>query len=178
MPISEEEMNQKMAKGLEYKQEGAVAFKAGQYEEALKRYHHALLYLRGLNDNPMSVGKSRDPENLKESDITELEKEISTINANMALCQLRLERFDRIVRCANEALKVNPFNKKAKFRLAQGLIREGSIIKAAKLLDELEKDSPNDPAFAAERRQIDLKEKQAEIKQRKEFAGMFDRGKK
>ncbi|KAI9472636.1 hypothetical protein BX667DRAFT_500202 [Coemansia mojavensis] len=172
MPISEEEMNQKMAKGLEYKQEGAVAFKAGHATTM------RLLYLRGLNDNPMSVGKSRDPENLKESDITELEKEISTINANMALCQLRLERFDRIVRCANEALKVNPFNKKAKFRLAQGLIREGSIIKAAKLLDELEKDSPNDPAFAAERRQIDLKEKQAEIKQRKEFAGMFDRAKK
>ncbi|KAJ2849244.1 hypothetical protein IWW36_002775 [Coemansia brasiliensis] len=178
MPISEEELHQKMAKGLEYKQEGAVAFKAGKYDEALKRYHHALLYLRGLNDNPLNVSKSRDPDNLKESDITELEKEISTINANMALCQLRLERFDRIARCANEALKANPFNKKAKFRLAQGLIREGSVIKAAKLLDELEKDSPNDPAFAAERRQIDIREKQAESKQRKEFAGMFDRAKK
>ncbi|KAJ1876990.1 hypothetical protein LPJ57_004188, partial [Coemansia sp. RSA 486] len=66
----------------------------------------------------------------------------------------------------------------AKFRLVQGYVREGSVIKAAKLLDELEKDSPNDAAFAAERRNIVAKEAEAEKKQRKEFAGMFDRAKK
>ncbi|KAJ2145714.1 hypothetical protein IW136_000875 [Coemansia sp. RSA 678] len=173
----EEELKEKTAKGLKFKEEGATAFKAGNYDKALKHYHFALLHLRGLNDNPLSVGNARDPENLKEEDITELEKEISTINSNMALCQLRLERFDQITRCANAALKANPFNPKAKFRLAQGLIREGSIIKATKLLDELEKANPNDPAFAAERRQIQHKEKQSEIKQRQEFAGMFDRTK-
>ncbi|KAJ2319637.1 hypothetical protein IWW52_001849 [Coemansia sp. RSA 2704] len=179
----EVELKAKMAKGLEFKEAGGVEFKAGNFEKgALRQYHYALLHLRGLNDNPMAVAKSRDPENLKESDITELEKELSTINSNMALCQLRLGRLNQITRCANAALKANPFNKKAKFRLVQGLVREGAIIKATKLLEELEKDSPNacrfiDPAFAAERRQIEKKEKQSDDKQRKEFGGMFDRTK-
>ncbi|KAJ2352579.1 hypothetical protein IWW50_005428 [Coemansia erecta] len=177
-PTKEEELKEKMAKGLEFKKQGAEKFKAGEFDKALRQYHYALLHLRGLNDNPMTVGSNRDPENIKEEDITELEKEISLINSNMALCQLRLGRLDQITRCANAALKANPFNKKAKFRLAQGLIREGAIIKATKLLEELEKDSPNDPAYAAERRQIEHKEKQSEGKQRKEFAGMFDRANK
>ncbi|KAJ1836303.1 hypothetical protein IWW55_000736 [Coemansia sp. RSA 2706] len=177
MSSKEEVLNKKIEQGLKFKDEGGSEFKAGNFSQALKKYHYALLYLRGLNDSLLGLTRDRNPENLKESDITDLEKDISNIHSNMALCQLRLGRLNQITRCANAALEVNPFNKKAKFRLAQGLIREGAVINAAEILDKLEKDSPNDPAFAAERRQIESREKLAEAKQRKEFAGMFDRAK-
>ncbi|KAJ2157265.1 hypothetical protein GGF46_004633 [Coemansia sp. RSA 552] len=174
---SQQELTEKTALGLGFKDAGTQEFKAGNYEKALKEYNYALLHLRGLNDTPMSVGQSRDPENMKEEDITDLERDLSIINSNMAMCQMRLERYDRITRCANEALKFNPFNKKAKFKLAQGLVREGSILKAAKILDELAVDMPGDAAIAAERRNIQALERSAEAKQRKEFSGMFDRSK-
>ncbi|KAJ2079848.1 hypothetical protein H4R24_003505 [Coemansia sp. RSA 988] len=170
------ESEEKRAKGLEFKNVGNQHFKASEFQQALKQYYYALLHLRGLNDNPLALSKAKDPEDIKEEDLTEHDKEISNLYSNMALCQMRLGKYDRVVNNANQALKSNPFNKKAKFKLAQGLIREGSVIKAAKILDELEKDNPNDPAFAAERRNIAVKDKEAEAKQRKDLGGMFSRG--
>ncbi|KAJ1735381.1 hypothetical protein LPJ61_000587 [Coemansia biformis] len=169
---------EKTAKGLEYKDSGNKHFQAGEYAKAIKEYHFALLYMRGLGDDPLTMSAPKDPAEKKEEEVTELEKGISNIHSNMALCHLRLGNHASTIRCANEAIKVNPFNHKAKFRLAQGLIREGAIIKAEKLLGELEKASPDDPAFAAERRNIEAMEKKAEAKQRKEFGGMFDRASK
>ncbi|ORX73637.1 hypothetical protein DL89DRAFT_263668 [Linderina pennispora] len=113
-----------------------------------------------------------------EDDISDLDKQISVIYSNMAACQVRLKKVGRAVECAETALKRNKFNTKAKFRLVQGLIEEGSLIKAGSLLDELEKDKPDDAAFKNERAKIAAKEKEAEAKQRKELGGMFDRGKK
>ncbi|KAI9503609.1 hypothetical protein GGI25_004869 [Coemansia spiralis] len=169
--------SEKRKEGLSHKEAGNRYFKANEFSKALKEYHYALLHLRGLNSDAMNVAKPRDPETMTEDEVTEQDKELSAISSNIAACHMRLQRYDRVVFCANEALKTNPFNKKAKFRLAQGYVREGALGKASKLLDELEKDSPNDQGFAAERRNIELKEKQAEEKQRKEFAGMFDRSK-
>ncbi|KAJ2787624.1 hypothetical protein GGI15_000586 [Coemansia interrupta] len=160
---------------MKHKEAGNEHFKKGEFQEALREYYNALLFLRGLNNDVMATAVPKDPENLEEGDITELNKDLSVIQANMAACHVRLNRYTRAVQCAQDALKSNPFNKKAKFRLVQGYIREGSLLKAGKLLDELEKDSPNDAAFAAERRNIVTKEAEAEKKQRRELAGMFDR---
>ncbi|KAJ2871192.1 hypothetical protein GGH93_005016 [Coemansia aciculifera] len=166
----------KHASGMAHKNAGNQLFKDEDFARALKEYYHALLYLRGLNANPMDLTAApRDPEKPTEEDVSDLDKDISIIQTNMAACHLRLDRIDRVVACADAALKANPFNKKAKFRLVQGYIREGSIPKAEKLLDELEKDSPRDAAFAAERKLIASKEKEAESKQRSEMRGMFDR---
>ncbi|KAJ2614544.1 hypothetical protein H4S08_001661 [Coemansia sp. RSA 1365] len=167
---------EKRAKGFEFKNAGNNHFKAGEFEQALKQYYYALLHLRGLNDNPMGLSMAKDPQDMKEEDVTEHNKELSNIYSNMAMCQMRLGKYDRVISNANQALKSNPFNKKAKFKLAQGLIREGSVIKATNILDELQKDNPNDPAFAAERRNIALKDKESDAKQRKDLAGMFSRG--
>ncbi|KAJ2336199.1 hypothetical protein GGI00_000971 [Coemansia sp. RSA 2681] len=169
----------KYASGIAHKNAGNQLFKDESFAKALKEYYSALLYLRGLNANPMDLTSApRDPEKPTEEDVSELDKDLSVIQANMAACHLRMERIERVVACADAALKANPFNKKAKFRLAQGYVREGSIPKAEKLLDELEKDAPRDAAFAAERKLIAAKEKEAESKQRKELGGMFDRASK
>ncbi|KAJ1668590.1 hypothetical protein IW140_002658 [Coemansia sp. RSA 1813] len=163
----------KHEQGLKHKEAGNQHFKA-----ALKQYHFALLHLRGLDASAMSVATPKDPETMKEEDVTEQEKELSAISSNMAACHMRLQRYDRVVTYSEQALKHNPFNIKAKFRLAQSHVREGALEKATKVLDELEKQSPGDAGIAAERRNILVKEKQAEDKQRKEFGGMFDRAKK
>lgn len=169
----------KKANGMQHKAAGNEKFKAGDFTGALKEYHFALLHLRGLESGG-AMKKSRDPESNPlektcEEDVSDMDKDLAVILTNMAACQLRLNRVDRVVSCASDALEANPFNTKAKFRLAQGHIREGALIKAEKLLDELEKQSPGDAAFAAERRNIEVKEKETEGKQRKEFSGMFDR---
>ncbi|KAJ2709939.1 hypothetical protein H4R19_003995 [Coemansia spiralis] len=168
----------KTAKGLEYKDAGNAHFKDGEFAKAIKEYHFALLHLRGLDANAETVAGPKDPADKKEEDVTEHEKILSNIHSNMALCHLRLGKHERTIHCANEALKQNPFNHKAKFRLAQGMIRNGATTKAGVILDELEKVVPTDTAFAAERRNIEAMDKKAEAKQRKEFAGMFDRAAK
>ncbi|KAJ2492736.1 hypothetical protein IWW37_001182 [Coemansia sp. RSA 2050] len=166
----------KHASGMTHKNAGNQFFKDKDFTKALKEYYYALLYLRGLNANPMDLSTApRDPEKPTEDDVSDLDKDLSVIQTNMAACHLNLERIERVVACAEAALKANPFNKKAKFRLVQGYVREGSISKAEKLLDELEKDSPRDASFVAERKLIAAKEKEAESKQRKEMGGMFDR---
>ncbi|KAJ1884505.1 hypothetical protein IW146_004858 [Coemansia sp. RSA 922] len=170
------EYESKYASGMAHKNAGNQLFKDEEFAKALKEYYHALLYLRGLNANPMDLASApRDPEKPTEEDVSDLDKDLSIIQTNMAACHLRLDRIDRVVACADAAHKANPFNKKAKFKLAQGYIRQGWIPKAEKLLDELEKDSPRDAAFAVERRLIASKEKEAEAKQRSEMRGMFDR---
>ncbi|KAJ1806437.1 hypothetical protein LPJ56_005128 [Coemansia sp. RSA 2599] len=173
-----EDAEAKRIKGMQHKDDGNAHFKAERFQDALREYYNALLHLRGLDANAMSTAMPKNPEDVQEEDVTELSKDLSVIQTNMAACHVRLGRAARAIDCAQEALKSNPFNKKAKFRLVQGYVREGSLIKAGKLLDELEKDSPNDAAFAAERRNIAAKEAEAEKKQRKELAGMFDRAKK
>ncbi|KAI8326394.1 hypothetical protein GQ54DRAFT_72931 [Martensiomyces pterosporus] len=160
--------------GMDAKRSANEHFKENEF---VKDYHKALLYLLGLQNSPLSRSGPRDTETVKEEDITDLDKEVSAIYSNMAACQVRLGKTARIIECANSALKRNPFNKKAKFRLVQGYIAEGTLEGAKKLLDELEKDSPEDPAFKAERRNIAAKEKEAAAKQRRELAGMFDRSK-
>ncbi|KAJ2780686.1 hypothetical protein H4R18_003327 [Coemansia javaensis] len=166
------------AKGLAHKQAADAAFKEGDFMLAVKEYHTAVLHLRGLDSSPLSLAKVKGEKDVKEEDITEGQKLMSTIYSNMALCHMRLGRPARVTYWAKQALAVNPFNAKAKFRLVQGLVREGATIKAAALLDELEKAGPEDPAFAAERRNIEAMDRKADAKQRKELAGMFDRANK
>ncbi|KAJ1800297.1 hypothetical protein LPJ59_001197 [Coemansia sp. RSA 2399] len=176
---------EKREQGLKYKEAGNQHFKADEFEKgkyqglgvSLKQYHFALLHLRGLGSSAMSVATPKDPDAIKEEDVTEHDKELSAISSNMAACHMRLQRYDRVVTYSTQALKSNPFNIKAKFRLAQCHVREGALEKATKLLDELEKQSPGDAGIAAERRNIVAKDKQADDKMRKEFGGMFDRAK-
>ncbi|KAJ2817920.1 hypothetical protein GGI24_005257 [Coemansia furcata] len=166
----------KHASGMAHKNAANKLYMDKEYTKALKEYYNALLYLRGLNANPMDLTTApRDPEKPTEEDVSDLDRDLSVIQTNMAACHLNLDRIPRVVACAEAALQANPFNKKAKFRLVQGYIREGSIPKAEKLLDELEKDSPRDSSFVAERKLIATKEKEAETKQRSEMRGMFDR---
>ncbi|KAJ2381990.1 hypothetical protein GGI05_005799, partial [Coemansia sp. RSA 2603] len=150
MSTTTSEFDTKREQGLKHKDAGNELFKKGEFQEG---------------NDVMSTVVPKDPDNLEESDVTELNKDLSVIQTNMAACHVRLNRPTRAVQCAEDALKSNPFNKKAKFRLVQGYIREGSLLKAGKLLDELEKDSPDDAAFAAERRNIAAKEAEAEKKQ-------------
>ncbi|KAJ2725809.1 hypothetical protein GGI07_001016 [Coemansia sp. Benny D115] len=178
MSTNEAEIEAKHKKGLEHKEKGNDAFKKQDFKTALWEYYQGILYLKGLNANVASVAGVKDKSEIKEEDVSELDKDISAIHANMAACHMRLNKIDRVISCANQAINANPFNQKAKFRLAQGYVREGSLEKAGKLLDELEKLSPNDPAFAAERRNIEIKDKEADKKQRKMLAGMFDRANK
>ncbi|KAJ1892693.1 hypothetical protein LPJ66_006190 [Kickxella alabastrina] len=167
----------KRVQGLKHKDAGNDFFKGSDFTGALREYYYALLHLRGLNSNVMDLSRPTDPNTLEESGVTSLDKDLSVINSNMAACHLRLERIPRVIECAQAALKANPFNTKAKFRLAQGYVREGSLEKARKILDELEKNAPMDRAFANERKHIVEMEKKADQKQRETLAGMFDRAK-
>ena len=73
---------EKIIKAYEVKDEGNGHFKALDYQTAIKRYHHALLYVKGLSDenpfqaltgvSPLSNGENKLSEKSKES-IKELE---------------------------------------------------------------------------------------------------------
>jgi len=108
----------------------------------------------------------------------EVRIQLSLCYSNLAAGLIKEEKWVRAIDNCDKALQKDETNKKARFRRAQSLIsmKEHTDLDKAKAdLDILAKAEPNDPAVRRERARLREREKAADLKQRKEFAGMFDR---
>jgi peptidyl-prolyl isomerase D len=102
------------------------------------------------------------------------ELELST-NLNLSLCFLKLKEFEKVIKFASDALKIDPENSK-------GLLRRGTAHVALKHIDEARTDLeaasvklPDDPSVKKELQKLRNLEKAHAEKERRAFAGMFDR---
>ncbi len=149
----------KVRTALEHKASGNEAFIKGDLTAALRSYHHAVLYLSGLEnrsilglvgENSGAEGKPEDLSSDEESDtepspaaggakegvVGEKEEQVqlAIVYSNMAAVYLRQKNYTRAIESAEKALKCDSRNVKAKFRKAQAMRFGGDLYKAQAFL--------------------------------------------
>ncbi|SPO25458.1 uncharacterized protein UTRI_03122_B [Ustilago trichophora] len=143
------ERQAKLRTALEHKSRGNTSFTQGDIKSALSSYHHAVLYLSGLEQRSIlglvgeNSGKDGRPEDLSSDDESESEhkegegeKQLSIVYSNMAACYLKQNNYPRAIETADKSLKCDSRNVKAKFRKVQALRLSGDVYKAKAVLED------------------------------------------
>ncbi|SJX63027.1 uncharacterized protein SRS1_13850 [Sporisorium reilianum f. sp. reilianum] len=129
----------KLRTALEHKARGNAAFTQNDMQTALAAYHHAVLYLSGLETRSIlglvgeNSGREGKPEDLSSDDDAEgaeSEKHLSTVYSNMAACYLKQHNYTRAVEVADKSIRCDSRNVKAKYRKAQALRLAGELYAA------------------------------------------------
>ncbi|KAK9767744.1 hypothetical protein K7432_002219 [Basidiobolus ranarum] len=167
---------EKIAEGKARKDEGNEFFKAGDFIKAMTKYHEAILFLSGLSGGEgMLPGFTTGQKPLGEEEKIEVQKTLSVCYSNMAACHIKNQRWERASMYAEKALTADPKNVKARFRRAQSFLNQGNLDRAEEDLKQLLAESPKDPLVRREYEILKQKHKEQDDRQRKDFAGMFDK---
>lgn len=143
---------------LQYKQDGNAAFKAKDFKVAIRNYHKALLYVRGIDQHAVKLPQmiaSLQQQREREARQRELTEELTElvdnlrvdICNNLAASLLQSERapfsLQKVLDYCDEAIELRPTNRKSWFRRGQAYSRAGehekaeqSLTKARDLLPE------------------------------------------
>lgn len=140
-------VEQKLATGDLHKSAGNDFFKAGDYKAALKEYHSAILYLKGLDNSAM---QQFAPNGIDPMD-NDLKHKVGLVllstHLNMSAVYLKLSNFEKAIQSAEIVIKLDPKNTKAIYRKGCALMGLTDYDKAAKVLLEGVKAAPTDPAM-------------------------------
>uniref|UniRef100_A0A7S3ZF81 peptidylprolyl isomerase n=1 Tax=Lotharella globosa TaxID=91324 RepID=A0A7S3ZF81_9EUKA len=167
-----------MKMAMELKTDGNAFYKQKQYQKALAKYTKIFLYVDHLTvpqDLKSMVGnKAPSSGSVKPEDI----KKIQVVaNQNCAMCYLRQERFDKSEEFCNRALKIKPDASKAIMIRGRARLRlkPPNLDGAQEDLNLAAKAFPNDKNIKNDLEALKKSFKKVRDKQRKLFAGMFDR---
>merc|ERR1712025_694747 len=105
----------------------------------------------------------------------EINKLRAVANTNAAQCHFNLKNWDKTLDFVERALKVKPDHKKAMLIRGKVLLRQGHLNRAEVDLRIAESHWPKDRNIKREMLLLTKKLKKHEKRQRKHFAGMFDR---
>lgn len=152
--MSDASAEDKLKIAQEKKEQGNIAFKNGQFRDALRLYHEATLYAQGLEK---SLSSAMDAGNAasgagdeKRRPKTEADVLLVALYNNMSAIHLKLANWKRAMESADKVLAKDEENAKAGFRKAQAMIHMGERLKAIKDLEQLSKTHPNDLDIARE----------------------------
>jgi FK506-binding protein 8 len=172
----------KLQTAKEKKELADKAFQASDLQTALRYYHEALLYLKGLDSNTTDVvaGNTGD----QSAEVSPEKKEISTIiekvYSNMCACQIKQGRWQRAIETADKVLAKNEGNVKAKFRKGKALGELGFFEKSTAILEDLLKaneQGPDAPAIKAELQKFKVMEKEVTKKADTKIRGFLNKDK-
>ncbi|KAG8906798.1 Cullin-3 [Tulasnella sp. 403] len=173
----------KLAIGKDKKAKADELFKSGDtkgggeasaYPRSLMFPRQATLYIQGLDKNVMGAidGSSTEPGKEKK---TEADLILEKIFSNVCACHIKNQNWKRAEESANQVLKKNPDNNKAKFRKAKALAGQGYTEKAIVILEELHSKDPDDAEVKRELATVTAADKAATAKSMKKFKGMFSK---
>jgi FK506-binding protein 8 len=104
--------DQKLQIGLEYKEKGNAAIKEQNYKSALSNYNHAILYLKGLDNDGIAKLVPQLSNNTNPVQKEQVKQALISTLSNICLCYLKMQRFQELLRQCNEILKLDPSNAK------------------------------------------------------------------
>jgi len=174
--------DEKIALASTLKNEGNAFFQKAEYKKALDKYHRANLYLKGFNvggdgkaNNSFTQMASAGSVKLSDQQTQEIKTLSVAVFLNMAACHLKVNNAERALDDCNNAINLEPNNVKALFRRGQAYLLQRDTDRAREDLEKALKLSPTDKAIQQELRKLKDMEKQQLAKQKKAFAGIFDR---
>ncbi|PIL35515.1 transporter [Ganoderma sinense ZZ0214-1] len=173
------------------KDAGDEAFKNGDLDVAIRNYHEALMYLKGLDKNaaqralgqpvPQPPPIEAVNQAAEEKQRTEVDFLSEKIYSNMSQVHLKRGNWKRAIETADAALQLNKKNHKAAFRKARGLKEQGYFEKAEKILQDLiniNDSDPNDKAtWEEELANVKLREKETTEKHNQKMKGFLNKEK-
>ncbi|KAJ3245875.1 hypothetical protein HDU78_008466 [Chytriomyces hyalinus] len=174
-------VSDKIAKGKELKELGNAEYKSAGTDSkkltlAIRHYYNAIAYFSGLDNaqfQALMPGQKSAP--LSDAVKADVEKNIIACYNNMAACQVKLERWERVIVNSDQVLKKSPSNAKALFRRGQAHLAMNDLTKAENDLQKAAELEPTDSGIKAELSKLKKRNQEYELKQKKEWAGMFDR---
>lgn len=135
-------IDEQLLRADELKALGNKAYEQDNLTEALKEWHHSLLYCAGINSLANLYGaRSTDTENERAAAIT------SAVYNNMAACYLRQAKWEKVVYAASKALTLEPKNLKALYRRGEAYLELGRNQLAAIDIDNALDLRPQDPVI-------------------------------
>jgi FK506-binding protein 4/5 len=157
---------------------GNVLFREGKFREAMKKYHHANLYLKCFQDNPMGFVVSRPDQvtsmsNLPEKVQVEIQSLTVLVTNNMAACALKLQNWESALRHTAAVLELDPDNQKAIYRKGCACLNLNKIDEAIKYLRRAHELDSKDPAVKKQLANAYQKMKEYHEKERAMFKGIF-----
>ncbi|BGP12545.1 hypothetical protein JCM10213_004870 [Rhodosporidiobolus nylandii] len=185
---TKEQLDERIASALKLRLDGNEKSKAGDYPGALMAYHNVLLQLKGLESaissiysvkptSPVISAGEEKKEGQPETKADVVHNAILLTYINQAAIHIKLERWQRAADCAQSALKIDEKNPKATFRLAQAKVGLGEVNAGRKMLEDLQKTSP-DTAITAALKQLAINASASDSKTRDAFRGFLNRGSK
>lgn len=144
--------------------EGNDAFKAGHFEDALKKYGLSLSF---LDDDLLIQLQGFHYDKAMELRLPAM--------LNMAACHLKLEKYHEAIVCTNQVLMHDSKNSKALYRRAVARRSLGQTDKALEDLQVAWKNSPGDTNIAKEIHAVKEELKQERMAQAKVFKGLVEK---
>jgi len=158
------------------------AFQASDLPTALRFYHEALFYLKGLDSNTTDIvaGNSGDQSTPISPEKKEINAIIEKVYSNMCACQIKQGKWQRAIDTADKVLAKNPDNVKAKFRKGKAQGELGYFEKATAMLEDLLKaneQGQDAPAIKTELQRFRVMEKEVTKKADTKMRGFLNKDK-
>jgi len=166
----------------EKKEQADKAFQASDLPTALRFYHEALLYLKGLDSNTTDIvaGNSGDQSAAISPEKKEINAIMEKVYSNMCACHIKQEKWQRAIETADKVLAKNADNVKAKFRKGKALGELGYFEKATVVLEDLLKANekgPDAPAIKVELQRFKVMERVVTKKADTKMRGFLNKDK-
>jgi len=132
---------EKLVKATEYKLAGNDFFKEKNYKKAIRNYHRALMYVKGIEVDGLPHPLRKIKVNIDQSILDQNKKLKMNCYNNLAACLLQLPEptYDKVVFYCQLVIEACPSNDKAHFRMAQALQKLGDYEKAIESCNQAQK---------------------------------------
>ncbi|ORZ30396.1 hypothetical protein BCR44DRAFT_131308 [Catenaria anguillulae PL171] len=172
---------------LDKKDLGNAAFRNAEINQAIRYYHESVLYLLTMVQPKTSASGSGAPNMadmaaasaqsaIPKPVLAEAKANLIAVYSNLAACHTKNARWDRVLDCCTKALSLDQDHVKSLYRKGLALARMNRTDQAVKQLRRALELAPNDANIIKELHACKQKEREQVEKQKRDMAGMFERG--
>ncbi|KAI8816102.1 uncharacterized protein EV422DRAFT_547320 [Fimicolochytrium jonesii] len=161
-------IEEKLEKGKEQKDRGNGEFKKGNLVEALRFYHHATLYLNGLDNAGAAAFVPSKP--LEAGQKKEIKETLNACYGNMAACYLKQNNYEKCIKTCSKIIDSEP-TAKAYFRRGLSHLELNAVEEALKDLKKAVELAPQDKGIREGLARAHAKEKEMDEKDKAAWRG-------
>lgn len=177
IPSSHKSNGALLEEAIQMKTEGNVFYREKNLRSAIRRYHSALLILRGLDSEMMSCvkGLGPEPQPLSAEQETLLRNTQVDVYNNLAACLLQKEsvNYGRVQEYSLRVLQWQPHNVKALYRAGVATLELGDAQTAKEYFTQAFKEQPNDANLKKYLQKAEEKLSRELQKEKAMYRGMF-----